>query len=584
MTRSKARRAGRRATLKAHRISRNLQAPIVFDGSTSPLKTMLFIVICLAWLVPGIIGHDPWKPDEPVQFGIVLSMLQGVPNAWLVPTLAGVPYIEHPPFYYWVAAFFAKLTQPIFALHDGARLASAFFVSLTMGFLAATAVRLQNERAARICVLLLIASLGFLLRAHELSPALGAMTGMAIALYGMTSIASDAKRAGIIAGLGGALAVLCAGALMGLMVLAVFATLAIVLREWRNPRCRRGFGLALVIVGASILIWPLLLLAMVPESALNALNTGAFTGAMSGFFCLLNPASQATAALNRSFDFLYLPKTLIWYALPAWPIATWAWLKARRNIRDRIEHALPFVAFIVILIFVFLTMAPRDTSPMVLLLPLCLAAAQGMDKLSRTLASFVNWFGLFVFGSITLFLWAMYTGAVTGIPRNAARRVLYEVPGLQLEVHWGAVILALLLTALWLGVVLRTRYSNRRAVVNWAAGVTVLWMLFNLLWLPAVDYAKSYRGMAASLKNALVANNIDATCIHNQDVGVAQAASLDYFIDLRLKPLNAGVCSYILIQGRTKNPPPSVVTTPSKIRWQGARPGDTEERFWLMGR
>ena len=269
MTRSKARRAGRRATLKARRISRDFRAPIVFDGSVSPLKTVLFIVICLAWLLPGLIGHDPWKPDEPVQFGIVLSMLQGAPNAWLVPTLAGAPYVEHPPFYFWVAAFFAKLSEGLLPLHDGARLASAFFVSLTMGFLAATAVRLQNERAARICVLLLIASLGFLLRAHELSPALGAMTGMAIALYGMTWIASDAKRAGIITGLGGALAVLCAGALMGLMVLVVFAALAVVLREWRNPRCRRGFGLALAITAAGVLIWPILLIIFVPQDALK---------------------------------------------------------------------------------------------------------------------------------------------------------------------------------------------------------------------------------------------------------------------------------------------------------------------------
>ncbi len=581
MTRSKARRAGRRATLKARRITRDFRAPIVFDGSVSPLKTILFVVICLAWLLPGLIGHDPWKPDEPVQFGIVLSMLQGAPNAWLVPTLAGAPYVEYPPFYFWVAAFFAKLTQSFLPLHDGARLASAFFVSITMGFLAAIAVRLQNERAARICVLLLIASLGFLLRAHELSPALAAMSGVAIALYGMTWIASDAKRAGIIAGLGGALAVLCTGAMMGVMVLAVFAILAIVLREWRNPRCRRGFGLALAIIVVSVLFWPLLLIIFVPQ---DALNTGVFTGAMSGLFYLLNAQSQATAALNRNVDFLYLPKTIIWYALPAWPIAMWAWLKARRNIRDRIEHALPFVAFMVMVVFVILAMEPRDTSPLVLLLPLCLAAAQGMDKLSRTLASFVNWFGLFVFGSITLFLWAMYAGAVTGIPRNAARRVAYEVPGLQIEVQWFAVSVALILTVLWLAVVLRTRYSNRRAVVNWAAGVTVLWMLFNLLWLPAVDYAKSYRGMAKSLTAAIASNGVDAACISNQDVGVAQIASLDYFSGIRLKPLNTGSCSHILVQGRTKNPPASVLAAPDKIRWQGARPGDTEERFWLMGR
>ena len=91
MTRSRARRAGRQATLKARKITRGLKTPLVFDGTISPFKTALFVVICLAWLVPGLVGHDPWKPDEPVRFGIVLSMLQGAPNAWLVPTLAGSP-------------------------------------------------------------------------------------------------------------------------------------------------------------------------------------------------------------------------------------------------------------------------------------------------------------------------------------------------------------------------------------------------------------------------------------------------------------------------------------------------------------
>ena len=31
----------------------------------------LFGLLCLAWLLPGLIAHDPWKPDEAYTFGVV---------------------------------------------------------------------------------------------------------------------------------------------------------------------------------------------------------------------------------------------------------------------------------------------------------------------------------------------------------------------------------------------------------------------------------------------------------------------------------------------------------------------------------
>jgi hypothetical protein len=40
---------------------------------------------------------------------------------WLVPTLAGEPFMDKPPLFYWTAALFAKLFSPLLPLHDGAR-------------------------------------------------------------------------------------------------------------------------------------------------------------------------------------------------------------------------------------------------------------------------------------------------------------------------------------------------------------------------------------------------------------------------------------------------------------------------------
>ena len=69
-------------------------------------KAYLAILMVL-YVVPGLVGHDPWKQDETYVFGIIYSMLQS--GDWTVPMVAGEPFMEKPPLYYWVALLFAKL-------------------------------------------------------------------------------------------------------------------------------------------------------------------------------------------------------------------------------------------------------------------------------------------------------------------------------------------------------------------------------------------------------------------------------------------------------------------------------------------
>mgnify|MGYP003348223631 CR=1 FL=1 len=79
-------------------------------------------LLCLAWILPGLVGHDPWKSDEAYTFGVVYDLLQD--GSWLVPTLAGEPFLDEPPLYYLTAALTALLASPVLPLHDGARLAT----------------------------------------------------------------------------------------------------------------------------------------------------------------------------------------------------------------------------------------------------------------------------------------------------------------------------------------------------------------------------------------------------------------------------------------------------------------------------
>ena len=82
-------------------------SPIAFDGTRTPLKTALFVIVCLAWLLPGLVGHDPWKTDEAMAFGAVAEILST--GDWTQFRIAGEPLLGEPPLFLWTAALLGKL-------------------------------------------------------------------------------------------------------------------------------------------------------------------------------------------------------------------------------------------------------------------------------------------------------------------------------------------------------------------------------------------------------------------------------------------------------------------------------------------
>src|SRR5258708_14835973 len=56
------------------------------------------LLLGIAYVVPGLVGHDPWKPNEAYSFGIIYTVWGG--GDWVVPILAGEPFMEKPPLFY----------------------------------------------------------------------------------------------------------------------------------------------------------------------------------------------------------------------------------------------------------------------------------------------------------------------------------------------------------------------------------------------------------------------------------------------------------------------------------------------------
>ena len=545
-----------------------LRGRIAWDGTRTPLKTVLFLVVCLAWLLPGLIGHDPWKTEEAVVFGVVTEILRS--GDWFAFRVAGEAMAGMAPLFVWTAALSAKLFGGVLPLHDAARLAAGLYMSLTLALLSLTALELMGERAMRVAVLLLIGCLGLLQRAHEMNTDLAGLTGVALALYGLALALRRPLAGGAAAGAGLGVAFLGDGVLPLAMLGATLLMLPLAGRYWRTRSFAGTVGVALLVALPLVALWPMLLYGLSPV-ALPMWLEG--TG-------LARPVDSLAA--TDGLGALYFLRILPWYAWPAWPLAAWSLWRCRRVLAERPNLQLPLLAFIAFFLVLTVFGETRDVNALPLLLPLAVIGVADLDSVPRGAASALDWFGMTTFFLMAVAIWLGWAAALHGEPAFAVARLQREVPGFTYRFDMVAFVLASLLTLIWLAVAARSLRSTRRALVNWTAGITMVWMLVMTLGVPLVDQARSYRKVASKLVEAMPA---EIGCIARMHVGDAQRALLDYFVNMttvRLDDPRASRCRALLVQSaplRTPNTGPEWVEA-----WRGSRPGDRNELFILYHR
>jgi 4-amino-4-deoxy-L-arabinose transferase-like glycosyltransferase len=539
-----------------------------WDGTRTPLKTGLFLLVCAAWLGPGLVGHDPWKYDEAIVFGVVSEMLRT--GDWVMFRIAGEPYFDKAPLFMWVAALFTKGFGTVLAPHDAARLATGFFMASTLAFLSLACRELMGERALRLGVLLFIGCLGLLLRAHEMMPDLAGLTGVAIGLHGLALAHRKPKAGGALAGVGIGVAFLGNGFLPAGMLVGVLVLLPATSAFWRTRKYAATAAIAVACAAPLVAIWPLALASHSPAYLQIWLDNAA--------------ASRWSDPFNHDngMELLYFARTLPWYAWPAWPLAAWAVWRSRRTLLDRRELMLPLTAFIAFFLVASVFADAREANGLALLLPLAMLGAAELDSVPRGAASALDWFGMTTFLSFAALLWIGWFAAMTGKPEFAAAWLAREVPGFKYSFNFIAFSLAALLTLIWLVVVARSLRSTRRALVNWTAGITMVWMLVMTLGLPLVEQARSYRGIASRIVDELPR---DFGCIARGNLGDPQRALLDYFANIRTfreeLPAASG-CRALLVQAQPLRIP--AMGEQWVEAWRGSRPGDRNELFILYHR
>src|SRR5438093_753718 len=214
-----------------------------------PRMPVLFATLLLAYLLPGLIGHDPWKTEDAIGIGIVHQMLDH--GRWIVPYLAGEPYLEDGPFHYWIAALTAKLFGLVLAPHDGARLASGVMMAVMLAFVPLAGREFYGRTEGIGAVLTLLVCLGLLVHAHETLGDISMLAGQALAWYGIALATRRPHRAGWLLGAGLVVAALSKGLPAVVATITVALVAPVVSSAWR----RREYLMSLVAALLMILVF-----------------------------------------------------------------------------------------------------------------------------------------------------------------------------------------------------------------------------------------------------------------------------------------------------------------------------------------
>ena len=529
---------------------------IIAQSAVRRLPRVALLLFCVAYILPGFLGREPWKNEDIAAFGIMRELTSSAGH-WLQPQLLGQANIFDALMPYWLGALAIK-ALPFLDPALAVRIPFVLLLALTLlcswyatYYLARSpqaqpvafafggeAGPVDYARAiADASLLALIASLGLAQLSHETTPALAQLGFTALAFYAMAS--SPYRRATKIIGPAlGLLLGLTGLALSGAPMLALLLGTGGALVEWAHMRwgyndgnqadtgSRRHSWQWVILIGGITLGVSLLA---------YALDLWRWRIAL--------PGAEGGSVLE---DWRKLGRLLVWFTWPTWPLALWTLWRWRRQLASR-HVALP-LWFASMAMAATLTTTSSDRSLLLSLPPLAALAAFALPTLKRSVASLIDWFTLLFFTACALTIWVVWIAMQTGFPQQPAANVARLAPGFEPTFSWTVFLVALTATLAWAWLV-KWRTGAQRAAL-WkslvlpAGGATLSWLLLMTLWLPLLDYARSYAPMSRQIARLVDKN----ACVEIFGVGGAQAAALQYHGQLQLRQAGGRAsCPYLVV-------------------------------------
>ena len=519
------------------------------------------------------------------------TLFRGNSLDWMVPHLAGRDISLGAPLPYWMGATLIEWFGPFIGAANAARLYAAIcFFSAALAIWYATYLlgRRREVQPMALAVggqpdlksygmtladgalLIFLACVGLAQRAHETTPMMAQLMGISIVLYGTVRGLDKPWQGGFWTGLGIAIVALSSNLTLSLII--VTSTIIAVIAS--NAKLRFRWTLTSTVLGLiGFAIWPLIwYLADLPAQWRHIAEEGWRNV----------PEMRATPSIE-SLGFLSVN---FWaYAWPVWPLAIVSlahWGRIKESGAWRAPHlCIPLSLFIGSLIYVLFRLEANEHDLMILIPSLSIIAAFSLPVLKRSVISFIDWFAMFSFTLIALAIWIIWLAKVTGYPESTAANIARLLPGFTGQFNVLAFIVALATTGVWLAVV-RWRTSRApkeiwRCLIISASGTTLMWVLLMSLWLPTINYAKTYRQVSARLAQVIPAGG---SCIDTTNLGPAQLASFEYFSKLNLR--DDSNCPWMLTHSQSEAKAYAELNNKKlTLLWEDRRAADRDERLRL---
>ncbi|WP_137892217.1 hypothetical protein [Ramlibacter sp. 2FC] len=561
---------------------------IVAQHAVRRLPRLALLLFCLAYVLPGFIGREPWKKADIAAFGYMVELTRmggSDVSAWLRPTLMGQPPEVDALLPYWIGAWAMQVAPGWIAPDFAARLPFVLMLVLTLAAAWWGVYHLARNPGAQPVafafggearptdyaramadggLLALIACLGLAQLSHETTPALSQLCFTALLFYALAALPHRALLP-LLAGLAGLLGLALSGApAMALVFGAGGALLCGLERPGADapaqPRAWRllAFALALALTGA--LAWGLDLWR----------------------WRLALPQAGET-------DWRSTGRLLLWFTWPAWPLALWTLWRWRRQLGELRSHrhlALP-LWFAVVAVGTTLLTDASDRSLLLALPALATLAAFALPTLERSVAALIDWFTLLFFSGGALIIWVVWIAMQTGWPRQPAANVAKLAPGFQSQFSATALGFALAATLAWCWLVSwragRHRTAIWKSLVLPAGGAALCWLLLMTLWLPLLDYARSYAPLVRNVSRVTG----QAGCAQTLGLSRAQLAAFEFHAGLKLEAAGSrqARCPWLLVDADARSRLRSVVDPDQwQLRATVRRPTDKNEDILVYRR
>ena len=563
---------------------------IVAQSAVRRLPRWIVWALCLAYVLPGFMGRTPWKADDMEAFGFMFNLAQSFGSdhvAWLKPTLLGQTDSGAALLPYWLGAWAIQLAPKGLPIDTAAQLPFIALLGLTLAATWYAVYALARTPAAQPVsfafggeakpadyaraiadggLLALLACLGLARLSHEATPALAQLSFSALLFFALANLARKRMASLFCAAL----------AIMGL-ALSGAPALAMIL----------GAGGAIVIA--------------LDTGQPQSLRVRKVDVAWVLIFCLATAAITSgldlwrwRVASSHLFEVKAMARLLLWFTWPAWPLALWTlwrWRYQLKSISANPHLSLPLWFMLVGIATTWMS-GLSDRALLISLPALATLAAFALPTLKRSVSAFIDWFTLLFFSVGALIIWTVWLSMQTGFPAQPAINVARLAPGFVLQFSLTAFILASLATLAWAGLVRwragRHRSALWKSMVLPASGAILCWLLVMTLWLPLLDFGRSYAPLVNKVRSMMGATD----CVHYFGLTKAQGAAFQFHGNLKLLPVatraestasNASQCAWLIVDTQalaafTQEVDASAWTQHATVR----RPSDNNEDIVLF--